>query len=113
MHGGPGGVSPAPLAEAAAAHFREQLAASGTGLYVIDASPRRDPGDDTLAAESGGRAIRVRSAAEWSGAFSRVVSDLGEQRHLCFTRLPAARTGEDPRPDPALYRVRNSSAACR
>ena len=77
--------SPAPLAEATAAHFREQLAASGTALYVIDASLRRDPGYDTLAAESGGRAIRVRSAAEWSGAFSRVVSDLGEQYYLRFT----------------------------
>ena len=77
--------SPAPLARATAAHFREQLAASGTALYVIDASPRRDPGYDTLAAESGGRAIRVRSAAEWSGAFRRIVSDLGEQYYLRFT----------------------------
>ena len=77
--------SPAPLAGAAAAHFREQLAASGTALYVIDATPRRDPGYDTLAVESGGRAIRVRSAAGWSRAFSRIVSDLGEQYYLRFT----------------------------
>jgi 1,2-diacylglycerol 3-beta-glucosyltransferase len=77
--------SPAPLAGSTAAHFREQLAASGTALYVLDASPRPDPGYDTLAAESGGRAIRVRSAAEWSGAFRRIVSDLGEQYYLRFT----------------------------
>jgi 1,2-diacylglycerol 3-beta-glucosyltransferase len=77
--------SPAPLAGATAAHFREQLAASGTALYVIDAAPRRAPGYDTLAAESGGRAIQVRSAAEWSGAFRRIVSDLGEQYYLRFT----------------------------
>jgi 1,2-diacylglycerol 3-beta-glucosyltransferase len=76
--------SPVPLAEATAAHFREQLAASGTALYVLDASPRRDPGYDALAAESGGRAIRVRSAAGWSGAFRRIVSDLGEQYYLRF-----------------------------
>ena len=89
--------SPAPLAGATAAHFREQLAASGTALYVIDATPRRDPGYDTLATESGGRAIRVRSAPEWSRAFSRIVSDLGEQYYLRFA---------DPYPLPGQVRIR-------
>ena len=77
--------SPSPLAGAAAARFREQLAASGTALYVIDATPRRDPGYDALAAGSGGRAIRVRSAAEWPRAFGQILSDLGEQYYLRFT----------------------------
>ena len=77
--------SPAPLAGATAAHFREQLAASGTALYVIDATPRGDPGYAALAAGSGGGALRVRSPAEWPSAFSRIVSDLGEQYYLRFT----------------------------
>jgi 1,2-diacylglycerol 3-beta-glucosyltransferase len=88
--------SPAPLAGAMAAHFRRQLAASGTALYVLDATPRRDPGYDTLAAESGGRAIRVRSAAEWPRAFGRIVSDLGEQYYLRFT---------DPYPLPGRVKI--------
>ena len=77
--------SPPPLAAATAARFREQLAASGTALYVLDATPGRDPGYDALAAGSGGRAIRVRSAGAWTGAFGRIVSDLGEQYYLRFT----------------------------
>ena len=88
--------SPSPLAGATATHFREQLAASGTALYVIDASPRRDPGYDALATESGGRAIRVRSAAGWPRAFSRIVSDLDEQYYLRFT---------DPYPLPGQVKI--------
>jgi 1,2-diacylglycerol 3-beta-glucosyltransferase len=93
--------SSAPLAGATAAHFREQLAASGTALYVLDASPRRATGYDTLAAESGGRAIRVRSAAAWPGAFRRIVSDLGEQYYLRFTDT-------DPLPGRVKILVRTS-----
>ena len=77
--------SPSPLGAATAAHFREQLAASGTALYVIDATPHPDPGYDALAAGSGGRFIRVRYAAEWAPAFGRITSDLGEQYYLRFT----------------------------
>ena len=88
--------SPSPLAGATAAHFREQLAASGTALYVIDATPHRDPGYDTLAAESGGRAIRVQSAAGWHRAFSWIVSDLDEQYYLRFT---------DPYPLPGRVKI--------
>jgi 1,2-diacylglycerol 3-beta-glucosyltransferase len=88
--------SPVPLAGATAAHFREQLAASGTALYVIDATPQPDPGYDALAAQSGGRAIQVRSAAGWSPAFSRIVSDLGEQYYLRFT---------DTRPRPGQVKI--------
>ena len=76
---------PSALPVATAARFREQLAASGTALYVIDATPGPDPGYDALAAGSGGRAIQVRSAAVWPRAFGRIVSDLGEQYYLRFT----------------------------
>ena len=80
-------ASPSPLAGATAARFRERLVASGTALYVLDATPRGDRSYDALAAGSGGRAIRVRSPAQWPGAFRRIVSDLGEQYYLRFTDL--------------------------
>jgi 1,2-diacylglycerol 3-beta-glucosyltransferase len=77
--------SPSPLPAATAARFRRQLLASGTALYVLDATARGDRSYDALAAVSGGRAIRVRSPAQWSRAFGRIVSDLGEQYYLRFT----------------------------
>jgi cellulose synthase/poly-beta-1,6-N-acetylglucosamine synthase-like glycosyltransferase len=88
--------SPSPLAAATAARLGRQLAASGTALYVIDTTLRGDRYYDALAALSGGRAIRVRSPAQWSRAFRRVVSDLGEQYYLRFT---------DPYPLPGRVKV--------
>jgi 1,2-diacylglycerol 3-beta-glucosyltransferase len=74
-----------PLARPAAARFGQQLAASGTALYVLDAAPHGVPAYDALAAASGGEAIRVNRASGWSTAFSRITDDLGRQYYLRFT----------------------------
>ena len=107
--------SPSPLAGAAAARFREQLAASGTALYVIDATSRRDPGYDALAAGSGGRA-RCRPPQQAAGA------PHGPSSRRC-TMLPAGlpdgqrqagphRAGESSRDwEPAVGRDSGASRA--
>ena len=78
-----------PLSRAAAARFRQQLAASGTALYVLDAAPRADAGYDALAAGSGGSAIRIRRAADWPLAFGQITDDLNRQYYLRFySRAP-------------------------
>ena len=76
------------LSRAAAARFRQQLAASGTALYVLDAAPRAAAGYDALASGSGGSAIRIRRAADWPLAFGQITDDLNRQYYL---RFPAGR----------------------
>ena len=78
-----------PLSRAAAARFRQQLAASGTALYVLDAAPRAAAGYDALATRSGGSAIRIRRAADWPLAFGQITDDLSRQYYLTFySRAP-------------------------
>jgi cellulose synthase/poly-beta-1,6-N-acetylglucosamine synthase-like glycosyltransferase len=79
------------LSRAASWHFRQQLAAGGTALYVLDASPDGSAGFDALAAASGGFAARLRTPADWRTAFSQIITDLGQQYYLRFidpVRLP-------------------------
>jgi 1,2-diacylglycerol 3-beta-glucosyltransferase len=79
------------LSRSAAQHFRQQLAAGGTALYVLDASPDGAAGFDALAAASGGFATRLRAPADWRTAFSQIIADLGQQYYLRFidpVRLP-------------------------
>lgn len=85
-----------PLARAAATRFRRQLAASGTALYVLDASPHGAAGFDALATSSGGFAARLRSITDWDTAFSQIINDLGEEYYLRFA---------DPAPLPGLALV--------
>jgi 1,2-diacylglycerol 3-beta-glucosyltransferase len=74
-----------PLSRAAARRFRRQLAAGGTALYVLDASPRGSASYDALSAASGGFAARLRTSADWHSAFSKIIADLGQQYYLRFT----------------------------
>ena len=74
-----------PLSRAAARRFRRQLAAGGTALYVLDASPHGSASYDALAAGSGGFAARLRTSADWHTAFSQIIADLGQQYYLRFT----------------------------
>jgi 1,2-diacylglycerol 3-beta-glucosyltransferase len=74
----------ASLAAAAAARFRRQLAASGTALYVLDASGRPSA-YDALAVGSGGLAVRLATPDAWSAVFARITADLNEQYYLRFT----------------------------
>ncbi len=79
------------LTRTAAAGFRQRLAASGTALYVLDATPGGAPGYDALAAGSGGFAGRIHAPADWSSVFSAITRSLSEQYYLRFTdirRLP-------------------------
>ena len=79
------------LTGAAAANFRQRLAASGTALYVLDATPGGTPDYDALAVASGGFAGRIRVPADWASAFSLIAESLSEQYYLRFTdtgRLP-------------------------
>jgi 1,2-diacylglycerol 3-beta-glucosyltransferase len=79
------------LPGAQAVRFRRQLAASGTVLYVLDATARGAPAYDALATGSGGLAIRLRTPRGWAAAFTRIAAQLGEQYYLRFTdaaRLP-------------------------
>ncbi len=76
----------------AATRFRQQLAASGTALYVLDTS-RHGPGSyAALADESGGFAARITAPGDWRSAFSRISTDLERQYYLRFTD-PAALPG--------------------
>jgi len=68
----------------AAANLRRRLAASGTALYVLDATPGGAPDYDTLAAGSGGFARRVRVPADWAAAFALIAGSLSEQYYLRF-----------------------------
>jgi 1,2-diacylglycerol 3-beta-glucosyltransferase len=72
------------LAPAAETRFRQQLAASGTALYVLDATARGAGAFDSLAAGSGGFAVRIRAPGDWSRALSEVASDLARQYYLRF-----------------------------
>jgi hypothetical protein len=74
-----------PLSRAAAGRFHRQLAAGGTALYVLDASPHGSASYDALAAVSGGFAARLRTSADWHTAFSQIIGDLGQQYYLRFT----------------------------
>jgi 1,2-diacylglycerol 3-beta-glucosyltransferase len=78
---------------AAAGRLRQRLAASGTALYVLDASRHGAPVSDALAAFSGGFAARVGAPGTWLAAFRQIVTDLSEQYYLQFT---------DPAPLPGL-----------
>jgi 1,2-diacylglycerol 3-beta-glucosyltransferase len=80
------------LSRAAAGRFRRQLAAGGTALYVLDASPHGSASYDALGAASGGFAARLRTSADWHTAFSEIIADLGQQYYLRFTD-PAALPG--------------------
>ena len=80
-----------PLPQGAAVRFREQLAASGTALYVLDAAPQPASGYDSLAAGSGGAAIRIHGATDWMPAFGQIIGGLSRQYYLRFidrARLP-------------------------
>ena len=78
-----------PLGAAAAGRFRQQLAASGTALYLLDASRNGAPAYDALAAGSGGFAARIGAAGDWLTAFGRISAELNEQYYLRFTdRVP-------------------------
>ena len=81
------------LSAAAARRLALQLAASGTELYVLDASPRGAAAYDALAAGSGGFAARVRTTSAWVTAFSHITAELNNQYYLRFTDslpLPSA-----------------------
>ena len=80
------------LGAAAAGRFRQQLAASGTALYVLDRSPHGSGRYDALAGGSGGFAARLTAPGDWRPAFSRIITDLGRQYYLRFTD-PAALPG--------------------
>jgi GT2 family glycosyltransferase len=73
------------LSRAARRQFGQQLAASGTQLYVLDASPGGAPGLDALAAGSGGRAVRIRAPRDWATAFRGIAGDLDSQYYVRFT----------------------------
>jgi len=88
------------LSRAAAARFARQLAASGTALYVLDAAPRPAAAFDALASASGGGAIRIRQAADWAAAYSRITGDLARQYYLQFSDRSAL-------PDQVLIVVRS------
>jgi len=77
-------ASAARLAAAAAARFRQQLAASGTALYVLDESGGA-PTYDALAIESGGLAVRVATPGAWPAALAQLTADLSEQYYLRFS----------------------------
>jgi 1,2-diacylglycerol 3-beta-glucosyltransferase len=85
-----------PLDRAAGRRFRQQLAASGTALYVLDASPHGSAACDALAAGSGGFAARLRAPANWGTGLSQILTDLGNQYYLSFA---------DPAPLPGLARI--------
>ena len=85
-----------PLDRAAERRFRQQLAASGTALYVLDASPHGSAACDALAAGSGGFAARLRTPASWGAGLSQILTDLGDQYYLSFA---------DPAPLPGLARI--------
>jgi 1,2-diacylglycerol 3-beta-glucosyltransferase len=84
------------LGPAAARHLRKQLAASGTALYVLDASPHGAAEYGALAAGSGGFAVRVRVPADWQSGFRHITRDLADQYYLRFT---------DPAPLPGRARI--------
>jgi cellulose synthase/poly-beta-1,6-N-acetylglucosamine synthase-like glycosyltransferase len=84
------------LDRAAERRFRQQFAASGTALYVLDASPHGSAAYDTLAAGSGGFAARQRAPASWGTGLSQILTDLGDQYYLSFA---------DPAPLPGLARI--------
>jgi 1,2-diacylglycerol 3-beta-glucosyltransferase len=73
------------LVPAAETRFRRQLAASGTALYVLDATARGAGAFDSLAAGSGGFAVRIHGPGDWSLAMSEMASDLARQYYLRFT----------------------------
>jgi Glycosyl transferase family 2 len=85
-----------------AASLRQRLAASGTALYVLDATPGGAPDFDALAAGSGGFARRIRVPADWALAFSLIARGLSEQYYLRFT---------DPAPLPGRVTVAVGTAA--
>jgi 1,2-diacylglycerol 3-beta-glucosyltransferase len=72
------------LTRKAAANLRQRLAASGTALYVLDATPGGTPGYDALAVGSGGFAMRIHDPADWAAAFSLIAGSLSEQYYLRF-----------------------------
>jgi cellulose synthase/poly-beta-1,6-N-acetylglucosamine synthase-like glycosyltransferase len=83
------------------ATLRRRLVASGTALYVLDATPGGAPDYDALAAGSGGSAGRIRVPADWASAFSLIARSLSEQYYLRFT---------DPGPLPGRVTVAVSTA---
>jgi cellulose synthase/poly-beta-1,6-N-acetylglucosamine synthase-like glycosyltransferase len=89
------------LTRETAATLRRRLVASGTALYVLDATPGGAPDYDALAAGSGGSAARIRVPANWAAAFSLIARSLSEQYYLRFT---------DPVPLPGRVTVAVSTA---
>jgi hypothetical protein len=74
-----------PLNPDTAARFRQQLAASGTVLYVLDTATHGAPAFDALAAGSGGFPARIRAPGDWRAAFKHIIAALNEQYYLRFT----------------------------
>jgi 1,2-diacylglycerol 3-beta-glucosyltransferase len=72
------------LSQRLSRRFAQQLAASGTALYVLDASPDGAPAFASLAAASGGFVVRVHTSDDWVGALRRVTADLNQQYYLRF-----------------------------
>jgi len=85
-----------PLGAAASARLRRQLAASGTSLYLLDASPTGAPAYTALVAGNGGFVTRIRTAGDWPGALRRIGADLNRQYYVRFT---------DTAPLPAQARI--------
>jgi 1,2-diacylglycerol 3-beta-glucosyltransferase len=73
------------LTTATAARVRAWLAASGTSLYVLDATAGGAAGYDALAAGSGGLAVPVLGPGGWGPAFDQVSVSLGEQYYVRLT----------------------------
>jgi cellulose synthase/poly-beta-1,6-N-acetylglucosamine synthase-like glycosyltransferase len=74
-----------PLRPALSDRLRRQLAASGTALYLLDASRAGNPEYAALAAGSGGFTARVRTGEDWSTALGQITADLDHQYYLRFT----------------------------
>ncbi len=72
------------LSATVAERFRRELAASGTALYVLDASLQGSPAFDSLAPTSGGFVARIRGAGDWAQAYRRIDSELNGQYYVRF-----------------------------
>lgn len=95
-----------PLSPSAAHHLHRQLAASGTALYVLDASHRGATSYDALAAGTGGFASRLRALGDWRTAFRRIIAALTEQYYLRFIDTA-------PLPGRALITVETANGPAR
>jgi 1,2-diacylglycerol 3-beta-glucosyltransferase len=72
------------LSQRLSRRFAQQLAASGTALYVLDASRSGAPAFADLAAASGGFVADVDTRDDWVRALQRVTAELNQQYYLRF-----------------------------